>query len=54
MVRVLPRTRTEKYAALLELLEKAFQERVTPIQGFLDEQNNRVTTETDAMIEHDR
>ena len=29
-------------------------ERVTPIQGFIDEQNNRVITETDAMIEHAR
>ena len=32
--------------------KKLFRERATPIQGFLDEQNNRVITETDAMIEH--
>ena len=34
--------------------KKLFKERVTPIQGFLDEQNNRVITGTDTMIEHAR
>ena len=33
---------------------KPFRERAIPIQGFLDEQNNRVIKETDAMIEHAR
>jgi hypothetical protein len=34
--------------------KKLFRRRATPIQGFLDERNNRVITETDAMIEHAR
>ena len=34
--------------------KKLFRERETPIQAFLDEQNSRVITETDAMIDHAR
>jgi hypothetical protein len=34
--------------------KKLFKERATSIRGFLDEQDNRVITETDRMIEHGR
>jgi hypothetical protein len=34
--------------------KKLFKERATSIRGFLDEQDNRVITETDGMIEHAR
>ena len=32
--------------------KKLFRRRAVPFQGFLDEQNHRVITETDVMIEH--